>query len=504
MKLFLLCICAVQAEKIAWTLSKPPANLFRWETSKENPSYTLSSLSEGDFVLQAIAMDESGQSTHSGVVQGEISKAAMTINLVLNPLIQADATRFQQPSYVQWVKTNTTTVYPGDIVKLTIKGKSNPPDSTMQYTIDDVIKCTTKDMCITTHKIPNNVDTPYRINIAIVGMGYSIPMEFMVKEYVPVTFRATFNSPPEITAINSGISLLHQIGTSTTVSASFTDEQGSNIKYTWSTEAIQGSCQLSELSGTITGTAPSGSTVSVVFTPTTLGNKCMIKIRCEDIHGAVSLGEAYIYVDSVPLYYPPYVVSKLQSKQVAEVGEKVHLSLEMCEPQDQMISVKWTSTCGSLNHVADTLTEPCEWIYNDIILQSLPCSVAWTATDTDGTISSGKFRILEKSRRLSEAKIQVKTSENSLTTIMYWPKTSEDSDAVEEMTGEGVALIVVCTIFFLSIVLLGILWKRRGSHCVQPIEPKQTPEHVNPMTLKSLSYYKDRRIKRKSELLPSN
>ena len=78
MKLFLLCICAVQAEKIAWTLSKPPANLFRWETSKENPSYTLSSLSEGDFVLQAIAMDESGQSTHSGVVQGEISKAAMT------------------------------------------------------------------------------------------------------------------------------------------------------------------------------------------------------------------------------------------------------------------------------------------------------------------------------------------------------------------------------------------------------------------------------------------
>ena len=495
----LLLLSTVTAQKIAWTLSKPPANLFRWETSKENPSYTLSSLSEGNFVLQAIATDENGQSTHSGVVDGQISTTPMTINVVLNPLIQADATRFQQPSYVQWVKTNTTTVYPGDIVELTIQGKSNPPDSPMQYTIDDVIKCTTKHTCVTTHKIPTNVDDPYRINIAIVGMGYSIPMEFMVKEYVPVTFRATFNAPPTITSINSAISLLHQIGTSTTVSATFTDEQGSNIKYTWSIEAIQGSCQLSELTGTMSGTVPSGSTVTTVFTPTTLGNKCIVKIRCEDSHGAVSLGEAYIYIDTIPFYFPPYVVSKLQSKQVATIGEKVHLSLEMCEPQDQMMSVKWTSNCGALNHVADTLTDKCQWIYNDIILQSLPCSVAWTATDTDGTISSGKFRILSNGRRLTMANIQVKTNKNSLTTTMLWPTTDENPQTVaKKMSGEGVALVVVCILFVG--VLTGSVWKYRGPHCVHPEETEQN--HVNPMKLKSLEFYKQKRTRRKTELLP--
>lgn len=480
-------------EKIAWTLSKPPANLFRWETSKEQPTYTLSSLSEGNFVLQAIATDQFGTSTHSGVLEGTITNNPTTFNLVLNPLIQADATRFQQPSYIQWVKTNATTVYPGDIVELTIHGKSNPPNSNMQYTVNDIIKCTTKDTCITTHKIPNNVDNPYRIQLAVVGMGYNIPMEFIVKAFVPVTFRATFNTPPVITAINSGISLLHQIGTSTTVSATFTDN--TVIKYTWSIEAIQGSCQMAELSGTLTGTAPSGATVSVVFTPITLGNKCIVKIRCEDMQGAVSLGEAYIYVDNIPFYYPPYVVSKLQSKQVADIGEKVHLSLEMCEPQDQMISVKWSSNCGSLNHVADTIDTPCEWIYNDIITHSLPCSIVWTASDTDGSISSGKFRILSKQRRLKEATLNVKTTKNSITTTMLWPTTVASIQPVEKMNVESIALIVVSTLLVGFLVYYLYLRKKT-------VKPKFENEHVNPMKKEALQYYNKRRKKRKTELLP--
>ena len=54
--------------KISWTLSKPPAALFRWETSQSDPKYTLASLSEGPYVLQAIATDATGTSSHSGVM----------------------------------------------------------------------------------------------------------------------------------------------------------------------------------------------------------------------------------------------------------------------------------------------------------------------------------------------------------------------------------------------------------------------------------------------------
>ena len=87
--------------KISWTLSKQPANLFKWETTQADPSYTVSSLSNGSYILQAIAQDAQGTSTHSGVISGEIGHEAETITVVLNPLIQADATRYQQPSYIK-------------------------------------------------------------------------------------------------------------------------------------------------------------------------------------------------------------------------------------------------------------------------------------------------------------------------------------------------------------------------------------------------------------------
>ena len=342
--------CVYAIDKISWTLSKPPMDLFRWETSRSDPSYTLTSLSEGEFVLQGIATDADGTSTHSGLIRGNITDTPETINLVLNPLIQADATRYQQPSYVKWVKTNSSTVYPGDKVEITVKGLSNPPNSEMQFTINDQVKCTSSDECIIVHTIPSSADELYTVQIAIVNMGYSIPVTFIVKDFVPVEFRAVFNTPPEITAINSAISLLHQIGTSTTITATFADLEGGNIKYTWTIEALQGTCPITDLSGDLTDTVASGSTVNVIFTPTTLGNKCIVKIRCEDSQGAVSLGEVYIYVDNIPIYFPPYIVSKLQSKQVAVVDESVDFSLEMCEPQEQMITVAWSdNSCGTLD-----------------------------------------------------------------------------------------------------------------------------------------------------------
>jgi len=465
--------------KISWTLSKPPAALFRWETSQSDPKYTLASLSHGPYVLQAIATNAAGTSTHSGVIQGNITNVAETIQVILNPLIQADATMFQQPSYIKWVKTNSTTVYPGDIIELTMKGASNPPNSDMQFSINSQVVCTSQDECVVEHTIPSTATDPYTIQIAVVGMGYSIPMEFMVKDYVPVEFRAVFNVPPVIDQLESAISMLHQIGTSTTVTAKFTDPEGSNVKYTWTTEAIQGSCPITELDGTLTGTVASGSTVSVVFTPTTLGNKCIVKIRCEDTQGAVSLGEVYIYVDNVPIYFPPYVVSKLQSSQTAAIGDKIDFSLEMCEPQEQMVTVSWTSDCGTLDHAADTITSSpdCHWIYNDITLTSVPCNVMWTATDSDASVSTGKFRIIASSRRLETAKVPrvyVTTTNSKLTTVMDWSNPPEKAgSAIEKeikqgMSGEGIGLVVISCMLFLSVIAFLVLYKMRKVECVIP------------------------------------
>ena len=56
--------------KISWTLSKPPAKLFRWETTKDKPSFEVASLSPGSYILQAIAQNAAGTSTHSGTIQG--------------------------------------------------------------------------------------------------------------------------------------------------------------------------------------------------------------------------------------------------------------------------------------------------------------------------------------------------------------------------------------------------------------------------------------------------
>ncbi len=480
-----LVVGSATVTKISWTLSKPPAALFRWETSQTDPKYTLASLSEGPYVLQAIATDAAGTSTHSGVIQGNISDTAQTIQVILNPLIQADATMFQQPSYIKWVKTNSTTVYPGDIIELTMKGASNPPNSDMQFTINSQVVCTSNDQCVVNHNIPSTATDPYTLQLAVVGMGYSIPMEFMVKDYVPVEFRAVFNVPPVINQLESAISMLHQIGTSTTVTAKFTDPEASNVKYTWTTEAIQGTCPITELSGTLTDTVSSGSTVSVVFTPTTLGNKCIVKIRCEDTQGAVSLGEVYIYVDTVPIYFPPYVVSKLQSSQTASIGDKIDFSLEMCEPQEQMVTVSWSSDCGTLDHSADTITSSpdCHWIYNHITLTSVPCNVIWTATDSDASVSTGKFRILSSSRRLETAKVPrvyVTTTKTKLTTVMDWsiPPEQRASNSIQKeikkgITGEGIGLIVVCSVLFLVLVIFGVLYKTRKVEC---IVPEKTPD----------------------------
>lgn len=470
-------------DKISWTLSKPPMDLFRWETSKSNPSYTLTSLSEGGFVLQGIATDADGTSTHSGVIRGNISDTPETINLVLNPLIQADARSFQQPSYVKWVKTNTSTVYPGDVVEITVKGQSNPPNSDMQFTINEQVKCTSSDECVINHTVPSSASDKYTIQIAIVNMGYSIPVELIVKDFVPIEFRAVFNTPPEITAINSAISLLHQIGASTTITATFSDLEGGNIKYTWTMEALQGTCPIIDLSGDLTDTVASGSTVNVIFTPTTLGNKCIVKLRCEDSQGAVSLGEVYIYVDNVPIYFPPYVVSKLQSKQVAAVDDSVDFSLEMCEPQEQMITVSWSdNSCGTLDHTADTIVSSpdCHWIYNSITLTSVPCSVTWTATDSDGSISTGKFRVLTDSRRLYTELpyVKIETTDKTIKTTMIWdkmvsknnlkPVEKEIITSDKKMSPEGIALIVLSSFIFISACIGLIIWKKRGTDCVVP------------------------------------
>jgi hypothetical protein len=483
MKIFLLILSIVPVysiNKISWTLSKPPANLFRWETSKDSPTYTQSSLSEGTFILQAIATDANGQSTHSGVIQGNISTATTTVNLILNPLIQADAARFQQPSYIEWVKTNSTTVYPNDIIKLTIRGKSNPPNTNMQFTLNGQVRCTSTDVCIIEHTIPENTVNTYSIDLSIINMGYDIPMEFIVKRYVPVEFRAVFNIPPTITNINSAISLLHQIGTSTTISATFEDNEGSDIKYTWSTEAISGSCPITDLSGSLTGTVVSGSTVATVFTPATLGNKCIVKIRCEDVNGGVSLGEVFIYVDNIPLYFPPYVVSKLQSKQSASIGNTVDFSIEICEPQQQMITIQWQTSCGTLDHSADTVIDSstCTWLYNDITLTSVPCSVSWTATDSDSSVSSGTFRILAESRRLKtldQPIVFVKTSKNTISTEMIWEIADESHNSVDKnvlpssgLSGSDIALIIICSFIFIGVVVLVVLMKMRKMKCVLP------------------------------------
>ena len=480
--LLLLSMTAAEINEIAWTFSKPPANFFQWKTSKESPDFTMASLSPGNYVLQAIATGADGTSTHSGVLQGNITVDPQTIQLVMNPLIQADATRYQQPSYVKWVKTNTTTVYPGDIILLTIEGQSNPPNANMQYTIDQLVVCTTNGQCVHEYAVADSATDPFTLDISIVGMGYAIPMQLMVKPYVPVQFRAVFNTPPVITHINSAISLLHQIGAGTTVTATFADEDLSNVKYTWSVVAIQGSCPLSTLSGTLAGTEPSGSTVSVVFTPTTLGNKCIVQIRCEDGAGAVSLGEVYIYVDSIPIYFPPYVVSNFQSSQTGKIGDRVDVALELCEQQGEMVTTSWASSCGAVDHPTDIVIETteCFWVYNYITLASVPCSLTWAAVDSGGSVSTGKFRVLTQGRRLARAPVLwVSTTANSLKTSMVWYEHSpQEASVTDTMSGEGVALIVVLSMIGVSSIAALIVWNRRAVECVIP-EEKMTEVTVD-------------------------
>ncbi len=461
---------------IAWTFSKPPAKFLTWTTSKTNPEFTMASLTPGAYVLQAIATDVTGTSIASGILQGNITLDEQTIQLILNPLIQADATRYQQPSYIKWIKTNSTSAYTADIIELTIKGQSNPPNVVMQFTINQQVVCTTATVCVFNYTVPSTDAETLNIDVSIVGMGYSIPVVILVKPFVPVQFRAIFNIPPIITHINSAHSLLHQIGTSTTITATFTDEDSSDIKFTWTITAIQGTCLASELSGVFTGTVASGSTVSIVYTPTSLDNKCIVQIRCEDAPGAVSLGEVYIYVNNIPVYFPPYVVSNYQSSQTGKIGDRIDVALELCEPQHESVTTTWSCTCGTIDHSQDIVinTEECFWLYNHAILSSVPCNIVWTSQDSTGSVTSNKFRILDSAaRRLSSTPIvTVITNKESLKTIMSWPNSPHEKIVGDKdgITGEGIGLIVVCTMLIIGMGVFLIMWKRKAVNCtVSPL-----------------------------------
>ena len=115
-------------------------------------------------------------------------------------------------------------------------------------------------------------------------MGYYIPLEFEILEPKDIQVKAVFNAPPEITSINSGRSVLSS-GTSTNVFATIVDPEGKNISWRWSIDTINGACETSELGTPRAGISPNGTTISIPYTPETLNNKCIVKLRVEDVHG---------------------------------------------------------------------------------------------------------------------------------------------------------------------------------------------------------------------------
>lgn len=479
--LFILAVVkASTVDKISWTLSKPPAKLLQWDITSSTPSYTVPSLSPGHFILQAIASSSDGTATHSGVIQGNITKTAQQVSVVMNPLIQADATRYNQPAYIKSIRTNTTTVYSEDVILISIEAKTNPPGSSISHTIDGHVVGTSTGPFQTIYKIPP-VQAPgtHTIQISLVGMGYSVPLELKVVEPTAVQISAVFNTPPTIDYMASAISMLHQIGTSTTITASFSDDRSTDVKYSWSITAIQGRCLSSELGGVMANTVPSGSTVSIIYTPTSLNNRCLIQIRCEDLHGAASLGEVIVYVDSIKTYFPPYVVSKFQSKQTASVNDVVSLSLEQCEPQKEMVTSTWSSSCSTLDHSKDIVanTDNCFWIYNKATITSLPCSINVMSVDQTGSVSNTMFRVFGSLRRRLKTlpNVEVKTTSTTLTTSMSWftPLQKKHNTPIvkEEKTqinGEGIALIFVSILLVGSIVGGVFVWKRRETEDVVP------------------------------------
>lgn len=486
-------VSASTVNKISWTLSKPPANLLQWDITPSTPSYTIPSLSPGHFVLQAIASSSDGTATHSGVVEGNISTAAQTVSVIMNPLIQADATRFSQPAYIETVKSNRTTVFSGDVILITVEAKTNPPGGSISYTVDgSVVGTSTTGTFQMEYTIPTvEALGTYTIQLSLVGMGYSVPLELPVMEPTPVEISAVFNTPPTIDSMSSAISMLHQIGTSTTITASFSDDRSAQIKYTWSIAAIQGRCLSSELSGVMANTVLSGSTVSIVYTPTSLNNKCFIQIRCEDLHGAASLGEVIIYVDSITTYFPPYVISKFQSKQSAAVNDVVSLSLEQCEPQKEMVTSTWSSSCSTLDHTKDIVanTDNCFWIYNKATISSLPCTIHVSSVDQTGSVSTTMFRVLGARRLGAVPTVQVETTATTLTTSMFWASPSKKIDETpsvekgennDEINGEGIALIFVSLLLVVSVAGGVFIWKRRETGNIVP--ERKPPDVRKPHT----------------------
>lgn len=508
-------VTASTVDKISWTLSKPPAKLLQWDITSSTPSYTVPSLSPGHFVLQAIASDSSGTATYSGVMQGNITKSAQKVSVIMNPLIQADATRYNQPAYIKSIRTNTTTVYSEDVILITIEAKTNPPGSSISYTINGNVVGTSTGTFKTTYKIPPvQAPSTHTIQISLVGMGYSVPLELQVVEPTAVQISAVFNTPPIINSMASAISMLHQIGTSTTITASFSDDRSTHIKYTWSITAIQGRCLSSELGGVMANTVPSGSTVSIIYTPTSLNNKCLIQIRCEDLHGAASLGEVIIYVDSIKTYFPPYVISKFQSKQSAAVNDVVSLSLEQCEPQKEMVTSTWSSSCSTLDHTKDIVadTNNCFWIYNKATITSLPCSINVMSVDQTGSVSNTVFRVFGSLRRSLNTlpKVQVETTENTLTTSMTWlsslkkidkPPIVEEDDN-KEMNGEGIALIFVSILLVGSTVAGVFIWKRRETVDVVPEKKPHIGLDVYASKLNNINKFKKKLKENQIEITP--
>ena len=142
--------------------------------------------------------------------------------------------------------------------------------------------------------------------------------------------------------------------------------------------------------------------------------------------------------------------------------------------------VQWQTTCGTLDHAADTITDSssCTWLYNDVTLTSVPCSVSWTATDSDSSISTGTFRILSSDgRRLKTLKtpiVFVRTTEKSMTTEMVWEIADETKSDIDKkvtesvLSGSDIALIVLISVMIVCFIIIIVLMKMRKVECVIP------------------------------------
>ena len=315
--------------------------------------------------------------------------------------------------------------------------------------------------------------------------GNYIPLEFEILEPKDIQVKAVFNAPPEITSINSGRSVLSS-GTSTNVFATIVDPEGKNISWRWSIDTINGACETSELGTPRAGISPNGTTISIPYTPETLNNKCIIKLRVEDVHGADALGEVYLYVQNVNLFWPPYAITKIQTATSAYASETVRLGLEICDPEQQAVTIDWSSDCSALSSETEEIIDmsSCQWVETNSVPSSVPCTVNWKATDTSNSIATGNFRIAAKSRRLRQTTgimptVVVITEKNQVITKMLWPKeasATKPTGEIKEANNDSEWAVP------LSITLLGLIIfsgsclflynVRKKRVCVKPISKK--------------------------------